>query len=154
MIFWFTGQPHAGKTTLAKYLKTALMISNPLRKIHLVDGDDLRRIINNKDYSEQGRRINILQAIAIAKYLEEDVNNDIIVSLVSPYKDLRDSLKATSTVIEVYIHTKDIRGRENFHVENYEAPTEDFIEIDTTEIDEITSLNELLTKIQITLKNG
>jgi adenylylsulfate kinase-like enzyme len=70
----------------------------------------LRRIINNKDYSEQGRRTNIYQAIAIAKYLE-DSDCDVIVSLVSPYKDLRDELKVSSDVIEIYVHTKNIRGR-------------------------------------------
>jgi adenylylsulfate kinase len=109
--------------------------------------DDLRRIINNKDYSEQGRRTNIGQAIAIAKYLD-DANYDVIVSLVSPYKDLREELKASTDVIEIYVHTTDIRGREAFHVSNYEPPTENFIDIDTTGVDVFTSLNELLTKLE------
>jgi adenylylsulfate kinase len=147
MIYWFTGQPHAGKTTLAKYLKTALMLNNPLKAVHLVDADDLRRIINNKDYSEQGRRTNISQAIAIAKYLA-DSNCDVIVSLVSPYKDLRDELKASAEVIEIYVHKTDVRGREAFHVLDYQPPTEDFIDIDTTDVDELISLNELLGKIE------
>ena len=147
MIFWFTGQPHAGKTTLANYLHSALMVRNPIKPIYLVDGDDLRRIINNKDYSEQGRRNNISQAIAIAKYLE-DKNFDVIVSLVSPYKDLRDELKATSDVVEIYVHTTDVRGREAFHVADYQPPTENFIDIDTTNTDVLVSLNELLIKIE------
>jgi adenylylsulfate kinase len=148
MIFWFTGQPHAGKTTLAKHLKKALMLNNPLREVHLVDGDDLRRIINNKDYSEQGRRSNISQAIAIAKYLDDNSKNDVVVSLVSPYKDLRDELKSSADVIEIYVHTTDIRGREAFHVADYQAPTESFIDIDTTGVDELISVNELLNKIK------
>ena len=147
MIFLFTGQPHAGKTTLAKHLRTALMVSNPVKLVYLVDGDDLRRIINNKDYSEQGRRTNIGQAIAIAKYLD-DANYDVIVSLVSPYKDLRDELKATANVIEIYVHTTEIRGREAYHVADYQPPTENFIDIDTTGVDELISVNELLNKIQ------
>jgi adenylylsulfate kinase-like enzyme len=147
MIFWFTGQPHAGKTTLAKHLKTALTLRNNLKLIYMVDGDDLRRIINNKDYSEQGRRNNINQAIAIAKYLD-NMNYDVIVSLVSPYKDLRDELKASADVIEIYVHTTDVRGREAFHVADYQPPTEDYIDIDTTGVDEITSLNELLNEIE------
>jgi len=146
-IFWFTGQPHAGKTTLAKHLKTALMLRNQVKLVYMVDGDDLRRIINNKDYSEQGRRTNIGQAVAIAKYLD-DANYDVIVSLVSPYKDLREELKASANVIEIYVHTTDIRGREEFHVKNYEPPTENFIDIDTTGVDELISLNELLTKLE------
>ena len=113
----------------------------------MVDGDDLRKLINNKDYSEQGRRNNISQAIAIAKYLDF-LNYDVIVALVSPYKDLREELKATTNVIEIYVHTTDIRGREAFHVADYQAPTENFIEIDTTGVDELISLNELLNEIQ------
>ena len=147
MVFWFTGQPHAGKTTLAKHLRTALMLNNPTKLVYLVDGDDLRRIINNKDFSEQGRRINIGQAIAIAKYLD-DANYDVIVALVSPYKDLRDELKASSNVVEIYVHTTEIRGREAFHVADYQPPTEDFIDIDTTGVDELISVNELLNNIQ------
>lgn len=147
MIFWFTGQPHAGKTTLAKHLKNVLSLKYPIKPIYMVDGDDLRRIINNKDYSEQGRRNNISQAIAIAKYLD-DLRYDVIVSLVSPYKDLRDELKASTDVIEIYVHTTEVRGREAFHVADYQPPTEDYIDIDTTGVDEITSLNELLNQIE------
>jgi adenylylsulfate kinase-like enzyme len=147
MIFLFTGQPHAGKTTLANHLKTALNLRNPTKLVYIVDGDDLRRIINNKDYSEQGRRINIGQAIAIAKYLD-DKNYDVIVSLVSPYKDLREELKSSNEVIEIYVHTTEIRGREAFHVSDYEPPTENFIDIDTTDVDVLISLNDLLKKIE------
>ena len=35
-------------------------------------------------------------------------------------------------VIEIYVHTTEIRGRENFHVTNYEPPTENFVDINTT----------------------
>ena len=77
-----------------------------------------------------------------------DSDCDVIVSLVSPYKDLRDELKASSDVIEIYVHTTDIRGREAFHVADYQPPTEDFIDIDTTNVDELISLNELLGKIE------
>jgi hypothetical protein len=66
---------------------------------------------------------------------------------VSPYKDLRDELKGKSNVIEIYVHTDDVRGREGFHVENYEKPTENYIDIDTTGVSEFTSLGELITKI-------
>lgn len=145
-IFWFTGQPHAGKTTLAKHLHNFLL-ENSIRNTFLVDGDDLRKINSNKDYSEQGRRNNVSQAIAIAKYLDS-LNYDVIVALVSPYKDMRDELKADSNVVEIYVHTTEIRGREHFHVENYEPPTEKFISIDTTNIDEISSMDELFNNIQ------
>jgi adenylylsulfate kinase-like enzyme len=148
MIYSFTGQPHAGKTTLAKHLKNVLEFNNPEKKVFIIDGDDLRRILNNKDYSEAGRRDNISKAYAIARFLHKDDEHDVILAVVSPFRDLREDLKLDNNVVEVYIHTSDIRGRENFHVGNYEEPLIDFISIDTSGVDEMTSMNELLEKIQ------
>jgi adenylylsulfate kinase len=142
MIYYLIGQPHAGKTTLSKLLKQHLYPQNIIQ----IDGDEIRDIFQNKDYSEQGRRKNIQRAQDIAKFLNAK-GFDVIMSLVSPYKDLRDELKLTSNVTEVYIHTTEVRGREGFHVENYEKPTENYISIDTTGVSEFTSLGELITKI-------
>ena len=58
MIYWFTGQPGAGKTTLAKALKENLEMQNLKEVVH-IDGDDIRAIFNNKDYSRAGREKNI-----------------------------------------------------------------------------------------------
>jgi len=85
MIYWFTGQPASGKTTIAKHLNSYL--SNTERVIH-IDGDDLRKIFNNKDYSEIGRRRNIERAQDIARFMSEK-GYSVVVSLVSPYKDMR-----------------------------------------------------------------
>lgn len=142
MIYYLVGQPHAGKTTLSKLLKEHLYPQNVIQ----IDGDDIRDIFQNKDYSEEGRRKNIQRAQDIAMFLNVK-GFDVIISLVSPYKDLRDELKEKSNVIEIYIHTDNIRGRESFHVENYEKPTEDYIEINTTDISEFTSIGELINKI-------
>lgn len=142
MIYYLVGQPHAGKTTLSKLLKDYLHPKSVIQ----IDGDDIRDIFQNKDYSEEGRKKNIQRAQDIAMFLNVK-GFDVIISLVSPYKDLRDELKGKSEVVEVYIHTTDIRGRENFHVENYEKPTEDYIEINTTGISELTSIGELINKI-------
>jgi adenylylsulfate kinase-like enzyme len=142
MIYYLIGQPHAGKTTLSKLLKQHLYPQNIIQ----IDGDDLRDIFQNKDYSEEGRRNNIRRAQDIAMFLNAK-GIDVIISLVSPYKDLRDELKGKSNVIEIYVHTDDVRGREGFHVENYEKPTENYIDIDTTGVSEFTSLGELITKI-------
>jgi len=142
MIYYLIGQPHAGKTTLSKLLKEHLFPQNVVQ----IDGDDLRDIFQNKDYSEEGRRNNIRRAQDIAMFLNAK-GIEVIMSLVSPYKDLRDELKQKSNVIEIYLHTDDIRGREEFHVENYEKPTEDFIDLDTTGVSELKSIGELINKI-------
>ena len=145
MIIWLTGQPGSGKTTLANWLQA----SYPNKGI-IVDGDDIREIFDNKDYSEQGRRKNIELAQNIAKFIHK--KGDVaIVSLVSPYKDQRDTFKSTmgKDLIEVYVHTTDIRGREQFHVENYQPPTEFFIDIDTTNRPEFETVQELKLKLKL-----
>jgi adenylylsulfate kinase-like enzyme len=70
------------------------------------------------------------------------------VSLVSPYKDQRDSFKNKTKVVEIYVHTSEDRGRNDYHVVNYEPPTSDFIDIDTTYITESDSYYELLKKLE------
>ena len=71
---------------------------------------------------------------------------NVVVSLVSPYKDQRDSfkLKLGDSIKELYINTTEIRGREQFHVSNYESPTENYLDINTTNI----SVKECITKIK------
>ena len=130
MIYWFTGQPGSGKTSIAK----SLMEKLPTNTFH-VDGDDLREIFNNKDYSETGRRKNIELAQHITHFLHNKENN-VVVSLVSPYRDQREDFKNRlgSSILEIYVHTENLRGREDFHVKNYEEPLENFLDMDTSDV--------------------
>ena len=128
MIIWLTGQPGSGKTTICE----EILRLRDYRVFH-IDGDDLRDLFENKDYSETGRRKNIELAQQIAQYLHNQ-GKDVVVSLVSPYKDQRDRFKEKmgDNLVEVYIHTTEIRGREDFFVKEYEKPTERYLSINTT----------------------
>ena len=141
MIYWFTGQPGHGKTVLATAFKEYLN-----NNCFHIDGDDIREIFDNKDYSEAGRRKNIELAQHLSHFLLKKGQN-VVVSLVSPYKDQRDAFKGKlgKGILEYYIHTTDIRGRENYHVDGYEAPTEDFCNIDTTNIAPLDSLKQIIS---------
>jgi adenylylsulfate kinase-like enzyme len=145
-IYWFTGQPGAGKTVLAKLLQARFEWMR--QDVFHIDGDDLRDLIQNKDYSKEGRIKNIELAQSIAKYLYNK-NNNVVVSLVSPYLDIRERFKQDigDDIVEIYVHTTDIRGREQFHVPDYEVPTLNFISIDTTGKTDIESFKHLLTQI-------
>lgn len=143
MIYWFTGQPGSGKTTLAKQLLSFL----PKETFH-IDGDDLRLIFQNQDYSETGRKRNIERAQDIAKYLLSK-GNSVVVSLVSPYRDQREEFKKNNFVVEIYVHTTELRGRENFHVNDYEPPLDKFINIDTTNKTVEESINRILNIINL-----
>ena len=147
MIVWLTGQPGSGKTTLAK----EIMLSGPLCQWYHVDGDDIRELFDNKDYSEQGRRKNIELAQQLAQYLHSK-GKKVVVSLVSPYKDQRDKFKEKmgDDLFEVYVYTSEIRGRENYFVNEYEAPTEKYLRLDTTK----DSVEESTKKIIEYAKNS
>ena len=147
MIYWFTGQPGHGKTTLAKALIAQL------RRLgyapHHIDGDDLRDITGNKDYTEEGRISNIQNAQSIARYLHHK-NEVVVVSLVAPFRSMREELKSSVDTTEIYVHTDEIRGREENHVANYEAPLVNYIDIDTgaTSIDEGVEIVLSLSPVQ------
>jgi len=139
MIYLFTGQPGSGKTTLAKKLQMWLQTdkANWRKSVFHIDGDQLRELFPNKDYSKEGREKNIQKAFDIARFLD-DSGNDVVISLVSPYKYLRDEFKSQCKVQEIYCHTKKIRGREDKFVLDYEPPTEYFIDLDTSDTSDDT----------------
>jgi adenylylsulfate kinase len=147
MIYWLTGQPGSGKTTIAKELCRVGRIGLYSNWFN-VDGDDIRNLFDNKDYSEQGRRDNVTLAQQFAQYLHTQ-GKDIVVSLVSPYKDQRDIFKEKmgDDLIEVYLQTNEIRGREQFFVENYEPPTENYLYICTDNITVKECVQKILNEL-------
>ncbi|MGB1481588.1 MAG: adenylyl-sulfate kinase [Flavobacteriales bacterium] len=144
MIYWFTGQPGHGKTTLAKAM-LAHLASEGVEAFH-VDGDDLRALTTNHDYSPEGREENIRRAQLLAQYLQSK-GHTVVVSLVAPYREIREELKAAAEVTEIYVHTSETRGREGKHADDYEAPLANFIDIDTTGKAVEDSLHEVLDAI-------
>jgi len=128
MIYWFTGQPAAGKTVLANMLKEKL--PNAFR----IDGDEMRDLFSNKDYSIKGRVENVGTAQRIAHYLHNQ-GHDVIVSLVSPYIDQREDFKklvGIENLVEFYVHTSEPRERDHFKTYAYVPPFSDYVDIDTT----------------------
>lgn len=138
MIYYFTGQPGAGKTTLAELLRDNGYIH--------IDGDDIRNIFDNKDYSEEGRKLNIRRAHDIAQFMVAK-GFPVIISLVSPFRELRDELKSKTEVTEIYVHTSEDRGRDHYHVSTYEPPIENFIDVDTTNESVLDTWNKLTEQI-------
>ena len=143
MIYWFTGQPCAGKPVLAETLKRKLLYD-----AYRIDGDDMRELFSNKDYSIKGRVENVATAQRIAHYLHNQ-GEDVIVSLVAPYIDQREEFKKLlgDNLVEIYVHTSEARERDHFKAEAYIAPKDNFIDIDTTNDTPEQSYKKLLEQL-------
>jgi adenylylsulfate kinase len=143
MIYWFTGQPAHGKSVLANLLHKH--IPDAFR----IDGDEMRELFTNKDYSIKGRVANIDAAQKIAHYLHNQ-GKDVIISLVAPYIDQREEFKTLlgDNIKEIYVHTSEPRERDHFKAEAYVAPKSNFIDIDTTDISINETFKNLLDKIK------
>lgn len=116
MIIILFGQPHSGKSTLASILETKLPADN-------IDGDELRELFVNKDYSREGRIKNLNRASDIAHFLNYKNRQyvHVVLSLVYPYKETRDYLNnLTDDVLWIYLHYEGERGREAYHVKDFE----------------------------------
>jgi adenylylsulfate kinase-like enzyme len=134
MITVLFGQPHSGKTTLAKRLKANFYI----------DGDDLRSMFQNKDFSKEGRIKNLNRASDIATYLHYN-ENDVVLSVVYPYKEAREYLNSLVPDVKwVFLEYNEERGREKFHVQDFEIPNaQEALFIDTTKLTIEQSINQI-----------
>lgn len=143
MIVVLFGQPHSGKTTLGSLLKESFSNS-----YHL-DGDELRKLYDNTDYSKKGRIANLNRASDIAAYLDLK-GSDVVMSLVYPYLESRIYLNSlVSNVKWIYLTYKGDRGREKFHVKDFDYPIgEDVLTLDTTNQSIDSTLNQILLELK------
>ena len=121
-MYWFTGQAGAGKTTLAILLKNKLEKEFLKKKFVILDGDEIRELFNNQDYSKEGRLNNVGMVQNCCRFL---IKNDIIpiVCMVSPFAEQRKDFCKEMDGVEIFIECTEIRGREHFHVDYYQKPT-------------------------------
>ena len=150
MIYVLYGQPASCKTTLGKLL--AERLDTPF----IIDGDEFREMFTNKNYGREGREENIRNANAVATYLNKkgksgewkaiyvDMINGwkshpgskethVVMSLVNPYKHLRDELRQNNIrrdhpqddgwvrdeVIEIFLNSNR-ELRKEYHVADFE----------------------------------
>jgi adenylylsulfate kinase-like enzyme len=139
MIIVLFGQPHSGKTTLARELVKNLQGSE------IIDGDEFRTIFKNTDYSKEGRMKNLTKACDIGHYLiTTGIKTHVIYSMVFPYREVRDYLRNLMPDAKFFYLTYDEpRGRESFHVADFELDEDEnctYINTDTLSIEDTVTL--------------
>ena len=102
-VIWLTGLSGSGKTTIANSLADQLRKRsfNPV----LLDGDEIRDLFKINGFDEDARKTHNLNIGGISSLLERQ-GNIVIVSLISPYIEIRDEIrKKCNNFIEVHVAT-------------------------------------------------
>ena len=142
MILLIFGQPGSGKTTIANYIYRNRLVSK-IKKPVLLDGDRWREVTNNKDYSKEGRMINLKAAYDMAVYLEREGFTPIL-SFVSPYSYLREYLRQNSNgLVQIYLFYNEERGRSQRFAPDFEIPEGGVLKLNTSH----SSVKDCCTKI-------
>jgi adenylylsulfate kinase-like enzyme len=121
MIVVFYGQPSSGKTTLAKLLQETIFLQNQPTPV-IIDGDEIRSIFKDTDYSKDGRLKNLKRISDIATFLDSKYNL-VIISAIFPYQEARKYLDSIcNNVLWVHLFNVDFRERQEFHVKDFDLP--------------------------------
>ena len=161
-LLWFTGLSGSGKSTIANVVEQKLYEMGI--KTYTLDGDNIRKGINNDlSFSPEDRTENI-RRIAEVSNLMVDAGLVVLAAFVSPYKKDRDNIRTIVkdvNFVEIYVNTsieecerRDVKGlykkARAGEIKNmtgisapYEAPENPDIEIKT----EAESVEDAVAKI-------
>ncbi|WMI68933.1 adenylyl-sulfate kinase [Mangrovimonas sp. YM274] len=117
-LLWFTGLSGSGKSTIANVVEQQLFKSGI--KTYTLDGDNIRKGLNNDlTFSPEDRTENI-RRIAEAANLMVDAGLVVLAAFVSPYKKDRENIKRILkdvNFVEIFINTsveecerRDVKG--------------------------------------------
>jgi adenylylsulfate kinase len=103
-VYWITGLPSSGKSTMA--MKLFNVISDERTPCVILDGDDFRKYVSSDcDFSVQGRRENLRRAAGVASMLRGQGFN-VICCFVSPERKMRRYIKmiiGEPNFVEIYL---------------------------------------------------
>ena len=102
-VVFLTGLSGSGKTTIAKELMEKLKKKGAVPV--MLDGDEIRHAIKLTGFDEESRKKHNLNVGYMASLFEKQ-GNIVIVSLISPYDDIRNKIREMcKNFIEVYVST-------------------------------------------------
>ncbi|WP_408955679.1 adenylyl-sulfate kinase [Natroniella sp. ANB-PHB2] len=167
LVIWFTGLFASGKSTIAVELEKELIKLG--KAVYRLDGDNVRHGLNyDLGFSKEDRDENIRRIAEVAA-LFKDAGLIVLVSFISPYKNIRDFAREKAggkhNFIEVYVkadidtcakrdpkglYQKDKKGEiDNFTGISapYEEPKNPELVIDTTKLSVKESIKQILNLI-------
>jgi len=159
-IIWLTGLPCSGKTTIARALAKKI-------NAQVLDGDEIRDVLKNDDFSTEGRKKHMLRVADLAH--KKSKESHVIVSLVSPIRNVREEIKKKyDNVLEFFVDAsldecikRDVKGMyakalageiKNFTgiSQDYEEPKEGFVRIDSENKNVDECVDEVIIKLKTT----
>ena len=162
---WLTGLPSAGKTTLA--LALARVLRERGAEIEVLDGDEVRTHLSaGLGFTRQDRETQVTRIGYVAELLARH-GVIVILPVIAPYQDARDKVRAHheshgTPILQVHLSTpvevcaeRDVKGlyAKAFRGEitamtgvddPYEIPVDHDLRIDTSTLDQETSVAALL----------
>lgn len=114
-VIWLTGLSGSGKSTIAAELINNFELHNV--SYVLLDGDQIRKVIKETGYDYHSRRKHNLNVAYMASLFESQ-GNVVIVTLISPYSEVRNECRRIcQNFIEVFVDTplaiceeRDVKG--------------------------------------------
>ncbi len=104
IVFWVTGLPGSGKTSIAKKLKKP--IEKKYGKTIIISGDDIRKIFNLYSYDKKNRFL-IAKNYSKLVNLIANQNINVIIATVSLYKKIHlFNRKTIKNYCEIYVESK------------------------------------------------
>lgn len=140
-VFWLTGMPCSGKTTIGRALVDGL--GEIGRVACLVDGDVVRRgeLSQGLGFSADDRRENVRRVAGLAARLAREI--DVVVAMVSPTEQIRAPARELPGLVMVGLHCppgvarqRDYKGvyRRAWDASGYELPDPADCIIDTSRL--------------------
>lgn len=101
-LFWITGLSGAGKTTISTLLYNYLKEKQD--NIVLLDGDIVREVYQNKDYTNEGRKKIAYMNMRLCKMLT-DQGIDVVAAFIAMMDEYRDwNRNNIDNYYEIYLH--------------------------------------------------